>query len=381
MALEYECARTEPEVREMLRRRPALVVAAVEGLPELPVSGVAEMAQQARVPVLVVGGDTPAEQETLAQARGLYVASCRRSGIDWLPVLVERTVREQEQGRQAQGSAERCGAQQMREIQKLVTIGQLAGSIAHEINNPLEAITNLVYIVATDSTLPEPLRVHLDLAQQELERVAQISKQTLSFYRETQAPVRVMLSALMEEVLVLYARRLEEKQITLERRFESEAPVMAFPGELRQVYANLLANAIEATPAGGRLVVRIHCASRRGEGWENDAVHGVRVVIADNGMGIPAGVRERLGQAFYTTKGQRGTGLGLWVSQAILKRYGGAMQLRSATEGERRGSTFSIFMPIEAESRVYEIPAIAASGAEGVKAAGAGGLQLCASGA
>jgi signal transduction histidine kinase len=224
----------------------------------------------------------------------------------------------------------------------------------HEINNPLESITNLVYLLSCDAQLPAHLRPYVDIAEQELKRVTQITKQTLSFYRETQTPVRVELSTLLEEVLVLYARRLGEKRIEVARRYESDEPVLLFPGEMRQVYANLLANAIEATAAGGRIVLRLHRARRR---LPEGAVDGLRLLVADSGSGIAPEVRQKLGQPFFTTKGQRGTGLGLWVSQAIVRRYNGEIQLRSSTAPERHGTTFSIFLPFNLGPQMVDLAA------------------------
>lgn len=228
----------------------------------------------------------------------------------------------------------------LRENQKLITLGRLAASIAHEINNPLESITNLLYLMEQQAT--GETAKYLKLAQRELARVVQISKQTLTFSRETSAPVKVQLSDLIEEVLALHARRIGEKGLRVMRQYETSSPVMVFPGEMRQVFSNLITNAIEATPARGRIVVRIR-PSRR---WSGHGARGLRLSVGDNGSGIPEEVRNRLGEPFFTTKGQSGTGLGLWVSQSILARYGGSLQLRSSTAADRHGTVFSLFLPL-----------------------------------
>jgi signal transduction histidine kinase len=230
-------------------------------------------------------------------------------------------------------------AKVLRENQKLISLGRLAASIAHEINNPLESITNLLYLMEPD--VPEKTTGYLKLAQRELSRVVQISKQTLTFSRETKALVRVQLAELIEEVLALHNRRVNDKNLRVVRQYETTEPVTVFPGEMRQVLSNLISNAIEATAPRGRIVIRIRAARR----WTGRGTRGLRVSIGDNGAGIPASLRRRLGEPFFTTKGQGGTGLGLWVTNSILKRYGGNMQLRSSISPMRHGTVFSLFLP------------------------------------
>jgi two-component system NtrC family sensor kinase len=229
----------------------------------------------------------------------------------------------------------------LRENQKLVTIGRLTASIAHEINNPLESVTNLLYLLDMVPNLPDAAHQYLDLAQKELGRVVQIARQTLNFYRETAAPVRTHLSVLLDEVLVLYSRRIAEKKLEVVRQFIYDEPVMVYPGEMRQVFSNLVTNAIEASSPGGKLRLRTH----RTRQWSDHEVIGIRVSVADTGTGIDRGLRHRLGEPFFTTKGQRGTGLGLWVTQSIIRRYGGNLQLHSSTAAQHHGTVFSVFLP------------------------------------
>jgi two-component system, NtrC family, sensor kinase len=232
-------------------------------------------------------------------------------------------------------------AELLRENQKLVSLGRLAAAIAHEINNPLESITNLLYLMEMDRNSPEKWEEYLRLAQRELERVVQISKQTLSFSRETDVPMRVRLHDLLDEVLLLYARRIVEKNIRVVRQYESQESVMVFPGEMRQVLSNLIVNAIEAMKKNGVLRLRLR-AARIGKESE---VRGIRLSVGDSGTGIPAEIRSRLGEPFFTTKGQSGTGLGLWVTHSILSRYGGMLQLRSSTAPQHHGTVFSMVLP------------------------------------
>lgn len=230
-------------------------------------------------------------------------------------------------------------AKVLRDNQKLITLGRLSASIAHEINNPLESITNLLYLMEPET--PEKASGYLKLAQRELSRVVQISKQTLTFSRETSALVRVQLTELIEEVLALHTRRVGDKNLRVVRQYETTEPITVFPGEMRQVLSNLISNAIEATASRGRIVIRIR-ATRR---WAGRETRGLRLSIGDNGTGIPAEVRRRLGEPFFTTKGQSGTGLGLWVTRSILHRYGGNLQLRSSVSPQRHGTVFSLFLP------------------------------------
>jgi signal transduction histidine kinase len=244
-------------------------------------------------------------------------------------------------------------AETLRENQKLITLGRLTASIAHEINNPLESLTNLFYLMQVDGLAAEKRDEYLRMAQRELNRVVQISKQTLTFSRETTVPMRVQLSDLMEEVLMLFSRRIADKRLHVSRQYESSESVTVFPGELRQVLSNLVANAIEATEAEGALTIRIRSARK----WSDEGVHGVRLSVADSGTGMSAAIRRRLGEPFFTTKGHHGTGLGLWVTRSILNRYGGNLQLRSSVDAVRHGTVFSLFLPTNMRPQAVQLRA------------------------
>ena len=231
----------------------------------------------------------------------------------------------------------------LRTSEKLAAVGRMAGTLAHEINNPLDAINNLVHLLPLDSKLDESGRECVQLLQRELEHMRHIVANTLSFYRDSSSPVQVNLSQVLDSVLALNARKIDRKQMQVSKRSEANVPVMGFPGELRQVFLNLVSNAIEATPDGGKL--RIHIFSSRQ--WQKEEVQGVRVVIADNGYGISPEHRSKLFQPFFTTKGEQGTGLGLWVSQGIVRKHQGEIRLRSTTRFGRSGTCFSVFLPIE----------------------------------
>jgi signal transduction histidine kinase len=228
----------------------------------------------------------------------------------------------------------------LRRSEKLAVTGRLAASIAHEINNPLEAVTNLLYLIRTDRS-SERLDKYLDEAEQELARVTEIAKQTLRFYREPSKLVGTELAAVLHSVLVLYHSRITSANITVESEFlTSRATVLSSPGELRQIIANLIGNAIDAMRHGGRLRIRISTekACRR------DGAPGVRLTIADTGSGIPPELLPKIFEPFVTTKGETGTGLGLWVTEEIVKRNGWKISVRSS----RAGTTFSLQMPVAA---------------------------------
>jgi PAS domain S-box-containing protein len=224
------------------------------------------------------------------------------------------------------------------ESEKLAATGRLAAAIAHEINNPLEAVTNLAYLLSMDSSLSETAHRYAELMLQEISRANEITKQTLAFYRDTGRPSEVHIQELVENVLELNRPRIRNKKIMVEREFRTADPIYGLAAEIRQVIANLLLNAMDAVPEGG--VIRVRLA--------DDVVpqkHRIRLTIADKGHGIPAENRKRMFEPFFTTKGNQGTGLGLWVSRGIVEKHGGRIQVRSCTRPERSGTAFSVVLP------------------------------------
>jgi PAS domain S-box-containing protein len=183
--------------------------------------------------------------------------------------------------------------------EKLAVAGRMAASIAHEINNPLGAAMAMVYLARNDKDVPERIKQRLESAEQELERAGRITHSTLTYYRESPTPVRTNPADLLESVLTLQQGALRRAQIQLEKNFVYTQDIDAFPGELRQVFTNLITNAIEAMPPNGRLTIRLHPAQDGKTGRD-----GYRIVVADNGSGIPPEARKKLFTAFYTTKGE-----------------------------------------------------------------------------
>jgi signal transduction histidine kinase len=217
----------------------------------------------------------------------------------------------------------------------------LAATIAHEINNPLEAVSNLLFLLNAHASIDPAGREYVNMAQQELDRIAHIVKQTLGFYREARSPVPVQLTELIDNVLDLYARKLSSKAIRLNKQYDSPGAVEAFPGEMRQVFSNLIVNALDATAHGGTLRLHVY----PGCDWRDPNRRGIRVVVADTGIGISAEHRRHIFEPFFTTKGEKGTGLGLWVSYGIVRKHNGTLRVRSSIRPGRTGTAFSIFLP------------------------------------
>jgi len=227
--------------------------------------------------------------------------------------------------------------------ESLIATGRMAASLAHEINNPLASLVNLTYLLKQERDLPPNVRMYVDLAFEEVERISRITKHMLGVHREAPRPVAVVPAEILESVLDLYSGTLRAQGVRVERHYQSDASVLAFPGEMRQAFSNLVGNALHAMHGGGVLRVRV----REGRDWHNGAP-GVRISIADSGNGISAEHRPHIFEPFYTTKGEKGTGLGLWVVQQVIERAHGRIRLRSATAREHTGTCFVIFYPTAA---------------------------------
>ncbi|HEY3989751.1 MAG TPA: ATP-binding protein [Acidobacteriaceae bacterium] len=222
--------------------------------------------------------------------------------------------------------------------EKLAVTGRLAASIAHEIHNPLDSVANLHFLISQE-TDPHRRAEFLKLAQQELGRTLQISRAMLSLYRESPMPVQVNLEELIGSVLILLDRKMRDQNIHVEQSFTHPVTVYGFPGELRQVFTNLIANAGEAAGPNGHVRILVRPASPL------DGRAGTIVEIADSGRGIAPHVEKKLFQPFMTTKGERGTGLGLWVSLGIVQKHGGTVRISNSTEGDLRGAVVRVYLP------------------------------------
>ena len=234
---------------------------------------------------------------------------------------------------------ERKSQEVLRKTEKLAAAARLAATVAHEINNPLEAIGNLIYITKLTDGLPEEALAHLSLAEEELSRVSHITRQTLGFYRESKQPNEVDLPGLVESVLNIYSNKFRTKNITIVREFHDCPPIHALAGELKQAVANLISNAADAVPHGGTIRVAILC-------HEYDDSKSLQILVEDDGPGIAPEHREHIFEPFFTTKKDVGTGLGLWVTKEIIERHSGTVEVHSRNGIGLSGTTFSITLPV-----------------------------------
>ena len=224
--------------------------------------------------------------------------------------------------------------------EKLAAEGRLASMIAHEINNPLDAAMNLAYLLR-DSVSDKEANEHLDLLVAQLSIINRITNQTLKIQRDSATPTRFNLCDLIRELLTAYENKISRSGISVQARLDQECNVLGYSSEIRQVVSNLLINALDATPKGGKIVVHV-CQSLD---WHSGTSRGCRMTVADTGGGIDPQHRSRLFEPFFTTKGENGTGLGLWVSAGIVSRAGGSLRVWSTQRSGRSGTCFSVFLP------------------------------------
>jgi PAS domain S-box-containing protein len=229
----------------------------------------------------------------------------------------------------------------LRRSEKLAATGRLAAAIAHEINNPLESLTNLFYLLQCQTSLDESAQRWAEMADKELRRVSHITRQMLSFHRESSRPVPLRVAEILDGVVELYEPRLISRRLSVQRDYTREEQIEGFPSEIRQVLANLLTNAIEACHDQGKIRLHIFACCD----WADPARRGIRVCIADNGSGISVENRSKIFEPFFTTKGDAGTGLGLWVSRGIVQKHAGSISFRSSVRSGRSGTVFSVFLP------------------------------------
>ncbi|WP_263373531.1 two-component system sensor histidine kinase NtrB [Granulicella aggregans] len=230
----------------------------------------------------------------------------------------------------------------LRESEKLAAVGRLASSIAHEINNPLESVMNLLYL-AQQTDDPVEVRRYLQAADGELKRVSLITAQSLRFYKQSTRPMAIYPAELMDSVSSMYAGLMENSHVSLQRRYRGERMIVCLESEIRQVLNNLVRNAIDAMRMrGGTLVLR----SREAMDWRSGA-RGVAIMVADTGSGMSAETIKSIYTAFFTTKGIGGTGLGLWISSEIVARHKGRLLVRSSQREGKRGTVFLLWLPFE----------------------------------
>ncbi|HEY1730392.1 MAG TPA: CHASE3 domain-containing protein [Terriglobales bacterium] len=235
-------------------------------------------------------------------------------------------------------TADRKSQEILRKTEKIAAAARLAATVAHEINNPLEAVSNLVYLAKLRPGMPDQALEDLNLAEQELNRVSHVTRQTLGFYREANQPDKLDVPTIVESVLRLYSNKFKTKNIQVVHDLEPCPPLQGYPGELQQVVANIISNAADAVETGGTLKVSVSCVD--GDGGKT-----VQVRVEDNGSGIAAQHLDRIFEPFFTTKKNVGTGLGLWVSKTIVERHGGTIAVESHNDIHSHGTVFNVLIP------------------------------------
>ena len=290
------------------------------------------------------------DQEVLAHgqaAQFVMQAPAIDGGQCWWLVIkfpfVDRTGRRLLGGISLDITEQKLAEEALLKSEKLASVGRLATTIAHEINNPLSVISNALYLIETNAQLAPNLRGYLRQAEREVQRISQIASHTLGFHRGNTAPTTVQAATLVDEALELLDRKLQQKDITVVKQYAEGAIVTGYLGELRQIVCNLVANSTDAVNPGGTITLRISRLARR-------CGHAVRITIADNGGGIPREVLPHVFEPFFTTKKDTGTGLGLWVTQQIAKQHGGSVRVRSNSGGDKTGTVVSVVLPSERSS-------------------------------
>ena len=226
-----------------------------------------------------------------------------------------------------------------RQNQELAVAGQFAAAVMHEINSPLEAVTNLNFLIQLEAEDATRVRQYSKLLDEQLSTLMKLSHQTLSFYKSPETREPIAISTLAEAALRVHQRRIAAKQIKLRKQLPADVTAEVNAGDLLQVLSNLISNAVEALPENGVLGLRVrYCAQE------------VHITVADNGPGIPAPILTRIFDPFFTTKKERGTGLGLAISKAIVEKHHGRIRSRSTTRPPHNGTTFRVSLPLAARS-------------------------------
>jgi PAS domain S-box-containing protein len=233
--------------------------------------------------------------------------------------------------------------------ERLASVGRLAATVAHEINNPLEAVTNLIYLARRSGDAGE-VQNFLAAAEEELSRVSHLTKQTLGFYRYSSAASPTNLGRMVTSLVSVFSSRIRNKEIEITSEIRQAPEIIGVAGEIRQLLANLISNSIDAVPIGGQIRVRLSAANEK----SGEHRSGVRLTVADSGSGIPAEIRSRLFEPFFTTKKDVGTGLGLWVCKGIVDKHCGRIQVKSNTTPGKSWTVFSVFLPEESRELMIE---------------------------
>jgi PAS domain S-box-containing protein len=352
-----EVRKQQSELKEayaLAERRTAELNAVIESIPHGVFIKTADGATRLNRRAAEMSGDQfPAQLNTMDRAlKGEAASKTIRSGKTWIQsVAAPIVLKDKIIGGVAVNTditQDRLREEMLRKSEKLAAVGQLASAIAHEINDPLESVTNLLYLIRQTESLKE-IQEYAAIAQDELTRVSEITIQTLRFNRLQNNPTLVDVAELLSSIVSLYSGRLMVRGVKVDWKILPTSKVLCLEGEIRQVLNNLLRNAVEAMPTGGRLGLRVRPARDGIAG--GDSKNGVRITIADSGEGISPEIAPHLFEPFYTTKDVNGTGLGLWVSKGIIDKHDGRITVctRRVADGAPQGggTVFALWLPEE----------------------------------
>ena len=242
----------------------------------------------------------------------------------------------------------------LRSSEKMAATGRIAATISHELRNPLDSVMQLLYLLKQSPRLDDAEREQFGLIEQEVQRMAEVARQTLAMHRQSSSMVPIDIAKLIDGVMLLYGKKIRSQKIQIDRRYEWNSEIPGFPAELRQVFTNLIVNAVEAMPQGGRLRVHVR-AHREPIGFMRE---GVLITLLDGGSGIPKTARLHLFEPFFTTKGDKGSGVGLWVSKGIIQRHNGQIRVHSDDRSGRSYTCFSVFLPLKQPRNPAQTPSI-----------------------
>jgi two-component system, NtrC family, sensor kinase len=300
-----------------------------------PVSAQATGGGGAAKIIIQLSDATAIDSRVAAMNEALLVSSVRQHELaDAAEALNSKLQAEIKQREQAQEA--------LVHNEMLANAGRMAASIAHEINNPLAAVMNTLFLARTSADDPKAVREYLKIADEELRRVAHITRQTLGFYRESAAAASISVSRLIGSAVEVLQSKIRATGASVEQQCDKELEVAGVFGELRQVLANLLANSLHAVVWDGKIILRASASVD-----PNGGKRRVRITVADSGRGIAATEMKQIFEPFFTTKGTIGTGIGLWVTRQLVEKNGGSIRVRSSTCGKHKGTTFSVLLPEE----------------------------------
>jgi len=283
--------------------------------------------------VIQITETTAFRQDAVAMNQALLIGSVRQHELTEAAELLALQL-------QAEIVARKKAEEALIASEKLASVARMSAVLAHEINNPIAAVMDIIYLIRHNGGLPDPVPDFLEMADGELKRIAHITRQTLGFCSEMSAPTTFRVRGLLDSVKDMLKAKIKSKNALVELQCDDKMEIVAMDGELRQVFSNFVLNSLHAIDDGGRVTMRASVSRH--------PVHGnrrIRITVSDNGGGIDAATLPHIFEPFFTTKGAVGNGLGLWVSKQIIDKHGGSLRVRSCTHGINRGTSFSVVLP------------------------------------